>query len=130
MMRHVLLLCLAPGFAFAAATPVSPPNLSAPDAWVAGKGGTLLVLNKVDTRVTEITLAVGETRNVEQIAVTLAGCFVRPVDLPQDSAAHVRIASPREGAAPYDGWLLAHEPGMGVYEDPIFDVRVKTCLDK
>ncbi len=121
----VMLAALAP--AARAATQITPVPMSPPDSWVAVKSGTVRVLNKIDARVTKITLGLGETKVVEGASITLVACFVRPPDLPIDSAAHLQIKEQRADATPFEGWMLQNEPSMTVYEDPIHDVHLEAC---
>lgn len=108
-------------------TPVAPPNISPPDAWVPAKAGTLRVLNKIDSTVHSITLQVGQTVMLQTLSITLAACDIRPPDLPADSTAHLKIVDSRPDQPSLDGWILHNEPAANIYEHPVYDIQLAGC---
>ena len=119
----LLLFVTFPAFA----DPVTPPDISPPDAWQPRQSGTLRLLNKLDSTTSTLTLHVGETRRVESLSITLKACDVRPPDLPQDATAQLTVADSREGAPGFDGWMLANEPAAAMLEHPVYDIRLAGC---
>ncbi len=106
---------------------VSPPTISAPDTWVKSPSGTLRVLNKLDSTVQSVTLAVGQTISFESLSITLQACDVRPPDLPQDAAAHLVVTDSRGGEPGFDGWILQKEPAVNMLEHPVYDIQLAGC---
>ena len=115
------------GAASAQAAPVEPPDISPADSWVQRKSGTVRVLNKLDSTVTSLTLAVGETAKLQSLSVTLKACAVRPPDLPADAAAQLVVEDSREGAPGFTGWILANEPAAAMLEHPVYDIQLAGC---
>ena len=124
-MKWALLLLLAfPAFADQA----KAPDMSPPDTWVKRDTATLRVLNKIESSVQQITLRVGEHVQVGPLTIALAGCDVRPPDLPQDATAHLTITDAQSPAATlFDGWMLQKEPGLNMLEHPVYDVQLAGC---
>jgi hypothetical protein len=126
MRRWLCLFCaLAPPAL--AAEPIAPPNLSPPDTWLPRTEGTVRVLNKIESTAQTIHLHIGETAHVQFLSIVLSGCFVRPPDLPPDSAAHLTITDSRPGTPGFDGWMLRQEPAMNMLEHPVYDVQLVGC---
>jgi hypothetical protein len=106
---------------------VKPPDLSPPDAWLPQQQGSVRVMNKIDSTVQLVTLKVGETTTYESLSLTLAGCFVRPPDLPADAAAHLKIVDHRPDTPGFDGWMLKREPSLNMLQHPVYDVQLAGC---
>ena len=119
----VFLLAAAP----ALAGEVKPPDLSPPDSWQARQTGTIRVMNKIDSTVQAVTLAVGAQTVINSLTIKLTGCYVRPGDLPADAAAHLQITDSRDTADGFDGWMLQKEPGLHMLEHPVYDVQLASC---
>jgi hypothetical protein len=119
-------LIVAPSLALAAEE-IPPPDLSPPDAWVKKPAGTVRILNKIDSTVQTLTLQTGVTVQYESLLVTLRSCYVRPQDLPADAAAHLEIKDTRPDQPSFSGWMLVREPGLGLYEHPVYDVQLASC---
>jgi hypothetical protein len=119
----VFLLAAAP----AVAGEVEPPDLSPPDSWQARQVGTIRVMNKIDSTVQAVTLAVGAQTTINSLTIKLTGCYVRPGDLPADAAARLTISDSRDGAPGFDGWMLQKEPGLNMLEHPVYDVQLASC---
>ncbi len=104
------------------------PDLSPPDSWVERGAGTIRVLDKLDSTVRTLTLKVGEKTDIGSLSLTLAGCYVRPPDLPPDAAAHLVITDAADQQATvFDGWMLHDEPNLGMLEHPVYDVQLAGC---
>jgi hypothetical protein len=126
-MRWIALLVVLAGPA-CASEEVKPPDMSPPDLWMPVQQGSVRVMNKIDSTVQLITLKVGETVNYQSLSLTLSGCFVRPADLPQDAAAHVKIEDHRADAPGFDGWMLKREPSLNMLQHPVYDVQLAGCV--
>ena len=127
-MKRLVLAAFVVSTAAAGAEPVTPPTVSPPDTWVAKTSAVVRVLNKIDSTVQELTLKAGETQQVQSLTLSMAGCFVRPDDLPQDSTAHLKIADTRPGTPAFDGWILKNEPSLNMLEHPVYDVQLVGCV--
>jgi hypothetical protein len=116
---------LLPGMA--GAEVVTPPVISPPDTWVARTAGTLRVLNKLDSTVQTLTVHVGDKAHLGSLAITLEACAVRPGDLPADATAHLKVADSRPDQPGFDGWILQKEPGINIFEHPVYDIQLAGC---
>jgi hypothetical protein len=121
----VILTLLASGATWA--DPVTPPSISPPDTWVQRTGGELRVLNKLDSTVQTLTLKVGETATLQTLSITLLACAVRPDDLPEDATAHLKVVDGRPEQPGFDGWILQREPGINMFEHPVYDIQLAGC---
>jgi hypothetical protein len=110
-----------------AAEKVTPPSLSPPDTWLPRSTATLRVLDKVDGTVTTLSLHTGESATYRTLSIAVLGCYVRPPDLPQDAAAHLKVTDSTEGAPGFDGWVLRNEPGANLLEHPVYDIQLTGC---
>jgi hypothetical protein len=120
-------LCLLAFVPARGAEEIKPPDLSPPDTWLPKQQGSVRVMNKIDSTVQVVTLHVGETVTYQSLSLTLAGCFVRPQDLPDDAAAHLKIVDHRPDAPGFDGWMLKREPSLNMLQHPVYDVQLAGC---
>lgn len=125
MIRTALLLVLLASAA--RAEEIKPPDLSPPDAWQKGQTATLRVLNKIDSTVETIAIKTGETIRYQTLSITLAGCYVRPPDLPADATARLTIMDTRDGMSAFSGWILQKEPALNMLEHPVYDILLAGC---
>ncbi len=110
-----------------AADEIKPPDLSAPDSWVPRQHGSVRVMNKIDSTVQTVDVPLGQTVTYQSLLITLSGCFVRPSDLPDDAAAHLKIVDRHPDAPGFDGWVLKREPALNMLQNPVYDVQLASC---
>lgn len=109
------------------AAEIKPPDLSPADAWQARQKGTIRVMDKLDSTVQAVTLAVGEQATIKSLTIRLTGCFVRPPDLPADAAARLAISDSLNASGGFTGWMLQKEPALNMLENPVYDVQLAGC---
>ena len=110
-----------------AAEPLAPPAMYPADTWQ-GKGTAVIrVLNRLDSHVETLTLPVGSAQHYEALDITVARCLLHAPTLRRDAAAWLDVQDRHEQGAVFRGWMLAAEPSLGVFESPIYDIRVVTC---
>ncbi|WP_415485757.1 DUF2155 domain-containing protein [Acetobacter sp.] len=120
----VCMLGFSPVFA---AEPLAPPAMYPADTWQ-GKGTAVIrVLNRLDSHVETLTLPVGSAQHYEALDITVARCLLHAPTLRRDAAAWLDVQDRHEQGAVFRGWMLAAEPSLGVFESPIYDIRVVTC---
>ena len=110
-----------------AADYVPPPIMPIPTAWQGRAAAMVRILDKLDAHVETLTLRAGETGTYKSLAVTVRSCMDRPDGLPADSAAFLDIQDRHGDVRPFDGWTLAREPAIGVFESPIYGVQLASC---
>ncbi len=137
-MRRVVLavLLFAPVGAFAQApvTTAVPPSAAAPsgpaqfpETWVARPNVDLTGLDKITTRLTPVSGAVGRPLTFGTLQVTVRSCVVRGADQPADQAAYLDVTDSRDAKFAFHGWMLLSSPGVSVIEHPVYDLRLVAC---
>ncbi len=126
MKWHLVALCLLAG-ASANAETATAPSLPPADSWVPRQGGSLRVLNKLDSTVQTLNLHVGDTAKLQSLSITLRACAIRPAGLPEDATAELSIVDSQEGEPGFEGWILEKEPSMNMLEHPVYDVQLAGC---
>lgn len=84
-------------------------------------------MNKLDSTVQTLTIKAGETARLDTLSITLEACAVRPNDLPADATAHLKVADSRPDQPGFDGWILEKEPGINMFEHPVYDIQLVGC---
>ena len=123
----ILFAGIACATAALASEEIKPPDISPPDTWVAVQGGSFRVMNKIDESVQLVQMRVGQTLTYQSLTLTLSGCFIRPTDLPEDSAAHIKIVDARPDTPQFEGWMLKREPSLNMLQHPVYDVQLAGC---
>lgn len=103
------------------------PDMSPPDAWEKRQTASFRVMNKIDSTVQLVSVNAGTELHIQSLTLRLAGCYVRPPDVPADAAAHVTITDARDAAHGFDGWMLQEEPALNMLEHPVYDVQLAGC---
>ncbi|MGH7102134.1 MAG: DUF2155 domain-containing protein [Acetobacteraceae bacterium] len=102
----------------------SPPP---PPAWLPRPTAVLQIVEKVDATHRSLTIPVGSTTKIGTLAIEVKACVVRPPGQERDAAAYLDIVGKDKAAPLFKGWILAAEPAVSVFQDPIYDVRVTGC---
>ncbi|CAO3373500.1 DUF2155 domain-containing protein [Azospirillum argentinense] len=116
------LLCL-PVLSPAGAAPVPEEMVSRPAAKLQG-------LDKITARTSTFTIAVGETKALGSLRITLRACKENPPIEPPETAAFLEVIEnkPGEQSEPvFSGWMFASSPALSAMEHPIYDVWVLSC---
>ena len=104
-----------------------------PEQMIAKPGAKLQWLDKVTARTSTFTIAVGETKAMGSLRITLRACKENPPIEPPESAAFLEVAEikPGEQAEPvFSGWMFASSPALSAMEHAIYDVWVLSCGDQ
>ena len=107
----------------AGAAPVPEEMVSRPAAKLQG-------LDKITARTSTFTIAVGETKALGSLRITLRACKENPPIEPPETAAFLEVIEnkPGEQAEPvFSGWMFASSPALSAMEHPIYDVWVLSC---
>lgn len=91
----------------------------------AGSGAVLRGLDKVDGRVADIELRVGETVEFGRLSITLGECRYPTRNPAGNAFAWLEIA--QYGERLFDGWMVAASPALNALDHPRFDVWVIGC---
>ena len=91
-------------------------------------GVELRVLDKLNGTVQDIEFLNGETKQFNQLKITVAECRYPRLNPSGDSFANLTITY-RESADPiFQGWLIASAPALNALEHPRYDVWVLRCI--
>lgn len=114
--------------AWAVGTPLAPPAVYPEGTWQ-GKGTAVVrVLDRLDAHVEVLSVPVGgEPRHYKNLDILARRCLQRPPTRAPDAAAWLEIQDTHPGGASFKGWMLAAEPGLGVLESSVYDVRMVRC---
>lgn len=113
----------APGLPTVGIAPAPVP----PPAWLPRHAAVLQIVEKVDATHRSLTVPVGSTTRIGTLAIAVKACVVRPPGQERDAAAYLDIVGKDKAAPLFQGWILAAEPAVSVFQDPIYDVRVTGC---
>jgi len=119
---------LAAALLFAAIAPAGA--LPAPEQMILRSSAKLQWLDKVTARTSTFTIAVGETKMMGSLRISLRACKENPPIEPPESAAFLEVVEmkPGEQAEPvFSGWMFASSPALSAMEHPIYDVWVLSC---
>jgi hypothetical protein len=97
---------------------------------MAERVATIAVLNKQNGRVQDFELKPGSSVRFERLAIHLRACETTPPWEQKLTGAFVQMDErAREGrsARVFSGWLFAEAPGLNVFENPVYDVWVRSC---
>lgn len=120
--------------------PTPSPAAPAEQPWLPRGTAELIGLDKVDARVTHLTVPVGQSVTYGSLSITVRSCVVRPPGMPPDAAAFVEITDNRKngsgaatasattgGRPDFTGWLLEAEPYASIFQHPVYDIRLAGC---
>ncbi len=106
-----------------------PPSGPAqfPETWLPRSTVDLTGLDKITTRLTPVSGAVGKKLTFGTLVVTVRACVVRGADQPADQAAYLDVTDARDPNFAFHGWMLLSSPGVSVIEHPVYDLRLAAC---
>lgn len=122
-----IILASVPMLAQAAGTALAPPAVYAPDTWQGKNTAVVRVLDKLDAHVEVLSVPMGTTAHYKSLDITPSRCLQRPPTLSPDAAAWLTVQDKHPNGATFQGWMLAAEPALQVFESPVYDVRMVRC---
>jgi hypothetical protein len=90
-----------------------------------GSGALLRGLDKIDGRVADIRVAVGDTVEFGRIEITLGECRYPTRNPAGDAYAWLTIE--QGGERLFGGWMIASSPALNALDHPRYDVWVIGC---
>lgn len=107
---------------------VAPPAMYAPQTWQGRSEAVLHVLNRLDAHLETVSVPVGGSTTYRTLSIAVEACVSRPPTLPADAGVLLHLRDSGDTTRPpFDGWMMANEPGIAVYGSPLYDVRVVSC---
>jgi hypothetical protein len=133
-------LAVAPALA-QPAPPVrpAPPAVAAPPApaeapgglaglsWLPRQMAELKALDKVSTRVADLSVRVGQSAGFGSLTIAVRACVVRPPNEPEDAAAWLDITDSHPDVPQFHGWMVQSAPMLSMLQHPVYDVRLSGC---
>lgn len=92
-----------------------------------GEGATLRGLDKIDGRVADFNVAVGETVEFGRLQITLDACRF-PTNNPAGNA-YAWLVIDQDGHRLFEGWMIASSPALNALDHPRYDVWVIGCAN-
>ncbi len=87
----------------------------------------IAALDKLSAQPTTLAIRVGGSAAFRTLAIAVRSCLVRPPDQPADAAAYLDVTDSHPNSPEFHGWMLAGEPGLAVFQSPLYDVRLLGC---
>ncbi|NHO31908.1 DUF2155 domain-containing protein [Acetobacter sp. LMG 1636] len=109
------------------AEPLAPPAIYPAGTWQGKSDAVLRVLNRLDTHVETIHVPAGSSAHYQTLNISVARCLESAPTLRTDAAAWIDVQDTHMQGAGFHGWMLAAEPSLGVFENPLYDIRVVGC---
>ncbi|MBM9595695.1 DUF2155 domain-containing protein [Roseitranquillus sediminis] len=92
---------------------------------VEAPGAVLRALDKIDGRVADVTVHVGETASFGRLGITLVECRYPSQNPSGDAFALLEVR--QEEASLFKGWMVASSPALNALDHPRYDVWVMRC---
>ncbi|MBB2178728.1 DUF2155 domain-containing protein [Gluconacetobacter tumulicola] len=106
---------------------VPPPAIYPADTWQGRTVATVRVLDTLDSRVQVLAIPVGQDATFRALTIHVGACRDRPATLTPDAAGWLAVRDTRQDGPGFSGWMLAGEPFLGVFQDPVYAVRLIGC---
>nr|WP_246376790.1 DUF2155 domain-containing protein [Gluconacetobacter aggeris] len=106
---------------------VPPPAIYPADTWQGRTVATVRVLDTLDSSVQVLTIPVGQDATFKALTIHVGACRDRPATLAPDAAGWLAVRDTRQDGPGFRGWMLAGEPFLGVFQDPVYAVRLIGC---
>lgn len=110
-----------------AAETLPPPAMYPAGTWQGKSVAVVRVLNRLDSAVGTVRVPVGGTTRYESLQIGVARCLASAPTLRTDAAAWMDVQDTRAEGPTFHGWMMEAEPALGVFESPLYDIRVMGC---
>lgn len=111
-----------------AAQPLAPPAMYPEQTWKGKSEAVLRVLNRLDAHVEVLHVPAGAAPvQYQTLSIGVARCLQNAPTLRPDAAVWLDVQNTATQEPGFHGWMLAAEPSVGIYESPLYDIRVVSC---
>ena len=115
----------APGGAAPEAQAEQAPSW--PEQWIKRGAAEVAAVDKLSAQPTKLTIRAGSSAAFATLTIAVRSCLVRPPDQPADATAWIDVTDNRPNSAAFHGWVLSGEPGLTVFQSPLYDLRLLGC---
>ena len=115
----------APGDTAREASPEQAPSW--PDHWIKRGEAEVAAVDKLTAQPTKLAIRAGGSATFATLTIAVRSCLVRPPDQPADATAWVDVTDNRPNSPAFHGWILSGEPGLAVFQSPLYDLRLLGC---
>lgn len=110
------------------AAPVAPRAAPATPTPMPQRIARIAALNKQNGRVQEFAVRPGARVAYGRLGITVRACETTPPwERPALSGAFVQIDDVETRKRLFSGWLFAETPSLNSFDNPVYDVWVKSC---
>jgi len=107
--------------------PAAVPAASPANVWLPRQTAELKALDKVSTRVADLSVRVGTSVGFGSLTIAVRACVARPPDQAADAAAWLDITDSHPDAPQFHGWMVLSAPMVSMLQHPVYDVRLSGC---
>ena len=97
---------------------------------IKAQGAYLKIIDKVSTKIFNLTLPLGQTFNLGDSEMVIYQCLFIDRKKRNDSIALIRFNSKANEDKNFIGWIIKSSPSLNSLEDPVFEVKLENCLIK
>lgn len=120
-------LCLAASLTASLAVALAASPVAAQEAVATGTGAILRSLDKLNAKVSDLTLQNGESRVIGLIEIVLKECRYPVNDPSGDAYAYLTIRQAGVAQPVFSGWMVASAPALNPLDHARYDVWVLRC---
>ena len=97
---------------------------------IKAQGAYLKIIDKVSTKIFNLTLPLGETFELGDSEMIIYQCIFIDREKRNDSIALIKFNSNANEDKNFIGWIIKSSPSLNSLEDPVFEVKLENCLIK
>ena len=98
-----------------------------PNQWIKRGAAEIAAVDKLSAQPAKLTIRAGGSAAFATLTIAVRSCLVRPPDQPADATAWVDVTDNRPNSPAFHGWILSGEPGLAVFQSPLYDLRLLGC---
>ncbi|MBI0066041.1 DUF2155 domain-containing protein [Commensalibacter sp. M0134] len=101
------------------------PNVA--EQWIRQSEAVVRILNKLEAHTEILNIPVGQSVRYQTLTIEALNCVIRPPSTPFDSAAFLQVTDTKLTSIHFASWMFLTEPGIAVFEHPLYNISVVGC---